>query len=90
MGDKGSLFLLAMWQRACLRAGASSAEIDLGREEEGAGEVNGEEEGHTLTQTQTQTHTHTHTHTYSHTHRQVRTPSHQRVDIIQALGSSHP
>ena len=84
MGDKGSLFLLAMWQRACLRAGAGSAEIDLGREEEGAGEVNGEEEGHTLTQT------HRHTHTYSHTHGQVRTPSHQRVDIIQALGSSHP
>jgi len=51
MGDKGSLFLLAMWQRACLRAGARSAEIDLGREEEGAGEVNGEEEGHTLTHT---------------------------------------
>lgn len=56
MGDKGSLILLAMWQRACLRAGASSAEIDPEREEEGAGEVNGEEEGHTLTQT---THTHT-------------------------------
>ena len=67
MGDKGSLFLLAMWQRACLRAGASSAEIDLGREEEGAGEVNREEEGHTLTQTQTQTHTHTHTYILTHT-----------------------
>ena len=55
--------MLATWQRACLRAGASSAEIDPGREEEGAGEVNGEEEGHTLTQTHIHRHTHTHTHT---------------------------
>ena len=59
MGVKGSLILLAMWQRACLRAGASSVERDMGREEEGAGEVNGEGEGHTFT--------HTHTHTHAHT-----------------------
>ena len=68
MGDKGSLILLAAWQRACLRAGASSAEIDPGREEEGAGEVNGEEEGHTLTQTHIHRHTDTHTHRHTHTH----------------------
>ena len=71
MGVKGSLILLAMWQRACLRAGASSVEKDMGREEEGAGEVNGEGEGHTFT------HTHTHIHTHTHTHGQVRTSSHQ-------------
>ena len=71
MGVKSSLILLAMWQRACLRAGASSVERDMGREEEGAGEVNGEGEGHTFT------HTHTHIHTHTHTHGQVRTSSHQ-------------